>query len=114
MRKSQEFIIKGMNRDLSLSKFSPELAYENMNLRITVLNSNTLLSVTNEKGNTRVSISGDSIEGECIGRCVLGKYLVLFTVSGNVSRIYRLNVGDSESFESLLLYSGDLGFDTSY
>lgn len=49
MRKSQEFIIKGMNRDLSLSKFSPELAYENMNLRITVLNSNTLLSVTNER-----------------------------------------------------------------
>lgn len=114
MRKSQEFIIKGMNRDLSLSKFSPELAYENMNLRITVLNSNTLLSVTNEKGNTRVSISGDSIEGECIGRCVLGKYLVLFTVSGNVSRIYRLNVSDSESFESLLLYSGDLGFDRSH
>lgn len=114
MRKSQEFIIKGMNRDLSLSKFSPELAYENMNLRITALNSNTLLSVTNEKGNTRVSISGDSIEGECIGRCVLGKYLVLFTVSGNVSRIYRLNVSDSESFESLLLYNGDLGFDRSH
>lgn len=48
---SQEFIIKGMQRDLSVSKFNPEFAFENMNIRITARENNTLLSITNEKGN---------------------------------------------------------------
>lgn len=109
MRKAQEFIIKGMNRDLSVSKFTPEFAYENMNLRITALNGNTLLSVTNEIGNTELTISGDPLVGECIGRQVLDRYLVLFTVDGDTSRIYRL-LYDGTSFESLLLYKGNLGF----
>lgn len=48
---SQEFVVKGMQRDLSVSKFNPEFAFENMNIRITAREDNTLLSITNEKGN---------------------------------------------------------------
>lgn len=54
---SQEFIVKGMQRDLSVSKFNPEFAFENMNIRITAREDNTLLSITNEKGNKACSAS---------------------------------------------------------
>lgn len=54
---SQEFIVKGMQRDLSVSKFNPEFAFENMNIRITAREDNTLLSITNEKGNKASAIS---------------------------------------------------------
>ena len=50
MKNKADFKIKGMQRDLSVSTFNPEYAYENMNIRITPTEDNTLLSITNEKG----------------------------------------------------------------
>ena len=41
---------KGMNRDLSVSAFNPEFSFENMNLRLSTNEGNTLLSWVNEKG----------------------------------------------------------------
>ena len=43
--------IKGMQRDFSVSKASNEFAFDAMNIRLTAREGNTLLSVTNEKGN---------------------------------------------------------------
>ena len=43
------FINRGMRQDLSISKVNNEFAYHNHNIRITAINDNTLLSVTNEK-----------------------------------------------------------------
>lgn len=54
--KSSSHVIKGMQRDLTVSKFSPEYAYENMNIRITARENNTLLSVTNEKGTKEIPV----------------------------------------------------------
>lgn len=45
-----QWIVTGMQRDVSVSKFSPKHAYENYNLRLTAKEDNTLLSITNEKG----------------------------------------------------------------
>lgn len=52
--KSSSHVIKGMQRDLSVSKFNPEFAYENMNIRLTARENNTLMSVTNEKGTKEI------------------------------------------------------------
>jgi hypothetical protein len=44
-----QFANRGMNQDISVSKASNEFAFRNYNIRITAVNDNTLLSVTNEK-----------------------------------------------------------------
>lgn len=54
--KQEQHIIKGMQRDLTVSKFSPEYAFENMNIRITARENSTLMSVTNEKGTKEISV----------------------------------------------------------
>lgn len=65
--KSQLYKIKGMNKDLSYSIFNPEYSWENKNIRISTRDSNSLLGVTNEKGNLKISVNeyfrdGDTIE----------------------------------------------------
>lgn len=59
---------KGMNRDMSVSAFNPELSFENMNLRLLTNEGNTLMSWVNEKGTANIDIKNDfeywSKEGE--------------------------------------------------
>ena len=47
---------KGMVRDISISNASNEYAYENYNIRITAKNDETLLSITNERGNKPINV----------------------------------------------------------
>lgn len=110
----QEFhAIKGIQRDLTVSKFSPEYAFDAQNIRLTARDGNNLLSVTNEKGTKELilkSTSGavTSVEGTLISYNVLNEYLTLFT-TGDTDRIYRLeNKGDY--FETILLFSGNMNF----
>ena len=49
-KKLMSWKTKGMNRDLSVSAFNPEFAFENMNLRLSTNEGNTLMSWVNEKG----------------------------------------------------------------
>jgi hypothetical protein len=65
MREQAQYInIKGMNQDLSISKFNPEFIYSGYNIRInqgsTNSNSadegNNLYSITNEKGNKKINL----------------------------------------------------------
>lgn len=109
--KIQQYLIKGMQRDMSISKSSPEYSFENMNIRITARDNNTLLSLTNEKGNKEVSIP--LIQGTLIGHCVLNKYIVLFTTDNTTSRIYRIEYTGASYNEVLMIESTTLGFDTS-
>lgn len=44
-----QFTNRGMNQDISVSKATNEFAFKNHNIRITAVNDNTLLSITNEK-----------------------------------------------------------------
>ena len=48
---SQLFKIKGMQKDVTESSFSGEFSFENMNVKITSIDNNTLLAVSTEKGN---------------------------------------------------------------
>ena len=53
---------KGMNRDLSVSKAGESSAYENHNIRVVATDHDTLLSVTNERGNKVVVLEGLSAD----------------------------------------------------
>lgn len=49
--KRTQLVPRGMQQDLSISKFNPEFSYENRNIRITAREDSSLLSITNERGN---------------------------------------------------------------
>lgn len=110
--------IKGMQKDISVSKASNEFAFDALNIRLTAREGNTLLSVTNEKGNKEVPIydlnNSVIIEGIVIGKEIINNYLVLFTTSKartiNKDRIYRLEK-KLDKFDCVELYKGDLNFD---
>ena len=135
------FTIKGMTRDLAVSKFSPELAYENQNLRIIATEENTSYGLVNEKG---TSAAGQVVEGIPIGQEIINDSLILFTTSGEGDRavtlygieggtptlptlsgvlniqnsefsgdhIYKFKIGQNNSLQKIWEYSGDLGFDS--
>jgi len=118
MIKDITFMVKGMQRDLSISKFNSDYAYEMMNMRLTARENNTLLSVTNEKGTSELVLRDSSnnpitITGNYVGHCVLNEYIVLFTTdnAGN-DKIYRF-LYKNTYLEGLLLFSGNLSFNTS-
>ena len=77
-RKQFTLINRGMNRDLSVSKTGESSAYENVNIRVTARENDTLLSVTNERGNVPVNLDG-SILGVLLGWNVLNNHIILFT-----------------------------------
>lgn len=114
--------IKGMQRDLTISKFSPEFAFDCQNIRITARDNNTLLSVTNERGTSLIQLKDTNNEdytivGTVIGFCVLNTYLVLFTTNSSNSaqsdNIYRLEPKGTY-FEVVRLFIGDLNFDINH
>jgi hypothetical protein len=98
MNKSIVFNIKGMNRDLSVSKFNPEYSYENKNLRLTPLGENTLGSLVNEKGNKLMDIEGlgNNIIGVPIGQAVLGNNLIIFT-HNSIDSYYIPDINHAET-----------------
>ena len=81
MQKNVSFKVKGMQRDLSVSAFNSEYAYENKNVRIMPTNESTLLSLINERGNKESNIVGigDYIQGIPIGQSLINNELVVFT-----------------------------------
>ena len=112
-----------MTRDLSISKANNELAYENFNVRIIARDHDTLLSVTNERGNKEIELKGQSSEtapitlkGTLIGHSVLNNYMVLFTHEEDtkIDHIYRIEYVDEENWRSLSLFDGNLGFDSKH
>ena len=121
--KSSTHIIKGMMQDSSPSKASPEYAVDAQNIRITARENTSLLSVVNEKGNSKVPLknkdgSEASTTGTYIGSAVLNQYFVLFThVSDTVDNIYRLekmkDSSNKEYFELVLLFTGNLNLSPS-
>ena len=118
MIKQEAHAIKGIQRDLTVSKFNSEFAFDAQNIRITARDHNTLLSITNEKGNKEIILKDKNnsvvtLQGTMIGYNVLNNYLTLFTTDNTIDRIYRLERKGSY-FECTTLYTGSLNFNTSY
>lgn len=101
--KATSHVIQGMQKDTSKSKLSKEFAFDAKNIRITAREDNTLLTITNEKGNKQLK----SVLGYYLGHCVLNNQLVLFTTVGEGKDFIFLY--DSE-FNRTTLYSGNLNF----
>ena len=113
-----QFANRGMNQDISVSKASNEFAFRNYNIRITAVNDNTLLSVTNEKLPLKIdtTIQGypaNTIEGSYLGHAILNDTLVLFTHSDRQDWIWKFEYKDDE-LNGKLLYEGQLGFDLNH
>lgn len=56
--KAANYVIRGMQMDLAASRFSPEFAFKNMNMRITPIKNSTMSSLTNERGTEYNVIKG--------------------------------------------------------
>ena len=127
-QKAFTLLNKGMNRDLSISKAGESSAYENHNIRILARDHDTLLSVTNERGNKDISLGVDAnFNGDLVGWNVLNNHIILFTHSSTdgKDRIYRVDYendafymyGTYDSNGNFLgqaknkeLFAGNLGF----
>lgn len=117
MQKQLQWKVKGMQRDLSVSAFNSEYAYENKNIRIMPTDESTLFSIINEKGNLEADINGiDSIKGIPIGQCLINDELVLFTTDGEdinkKDSIYKLWF-ENNVLNGKLLFEGDLGLNSN-
>lgn len=97
MQKQISFKTKGMQRDMSVSAFNSEYAYENKNVRVMPTDESTLLSLINEKGNKKSSIAGigDYIKGTPIGQALVNNELVVFT-AGDKSFLNITNISAQE------------------
>lgn len=115
-----------MQRDLSVSAFNSEYAYENKNIRVMPTDENTLLSIVNEKGTKPITIEGigETIEGTVIGQAVIDNELILFTTKESIDRIYKIWY-EEDKFKGEQLYPNidlseeellktSLGFDSKY
>ena len=112
MKKQSQFIIQGMNRDLSESVYNSKYAYENRNIRITPTNNNTMFSITNEKGNSKIPMdTGEGyFYGTPIGYSVLNNNLIVFSTVNDLNQyIYKYTYNNDNSWSSQILFSGNLG-----
>lgn len=114
MKKQQEFNVKGITRDISVSKSDGKYAFDIKNMRITAQEGDTLLSLVNEKGNKEYNIifPEDTVfKGDIIGYCALNTYIVIFTHNANCDCIYRLELAsDKNTLNGVCLYEGNLEF----
>ena len=136
--KKVSVINKGMVQDVSVSKSSQEFAFENHNIRIITNDDHTSMSITNIQGPRREKFI--SLKGVVIGKCILDRYVVIFThavpteeqsVYGygytknqttikndpTPDRIYRLDLqteGGKEKFVCRTLFEGNLNFDEEH
>ena len=104
--KATSHVIQGMQKDTSKSKLSKEFAFDAKNIRITAREDNTLLTITNEKGNKKIKF----LFGFYLGHCVLNNQLILFTTipKAEINKDH-IFLYDSE-FNQTTLYSGNLNF----
>lgn len=114
--------VKGMNKDINISKFSNEHSRDNYNISISKSNNGDMFSFSNEKGTKKLSLKSkdglsqiDNIQGIVIGTCVIDKYLVVFSTK-NLNRedspigdyIYKIYKEDDFIYEKL--FDGNLNF----
>lgn len=116
MQKKVSFKIKGMQRDLSVSAFNNEYAYENKNIRIMPTDENTLFSIINERGTKKSSISGvgDTIIGTPIGQQLINDELVIFTAGDENAKYVNItpNVSEVSDITSSIL-TADIDIDSN-
>ena len=110
-RKRSVHIPKGMTKDVSDSKLGSEYYIDALNIRLTAQDDNTLMSITNAKGNKQITLDS-AILGSYLGHAVLNSYIVIFTVNDSTGYIYRIDT--ENNYHTVLLAYGPFGFDTDH
>ena len=86
-------VFQGMRQDNPPIRQNTNFLWDAYNIRLTNRGDNSLLNVSNEKGNRELL----TLEGRYVGHCIVGDYLVVFTVSRNrvnknyYTSIYRID-----------------------
>lgn len=114
MEKNDFHIFSGLQRDLSISKQKPEFLWDAYNIRLTAMEGNTQMSITNEKG--PLEIPNCQFIGTYLGHCVLDNYVILFTHStgGQPDYIYKIIKEDADTFTISTLFNGNANFDDQH
>ena len=112
--KQDMHVFQGMRRDNHPIRQETKFLWEAHNIRFTARDDNTLLSMTNEKGTDQ---KDPVIKGQYVGHCVLGEYLVVFTMDNSeVNHIYRIcrtsKVDDQWSTSEI--YKGNLNMEPTH
>lgn len=124
MQQELHFQICGISQDLAYQLFNPKYAFECKNIRINTTDENSLLSLSNEKGNYRSSDvfvdDEDNRDIRIIGVGQFTEYCVIFAtdVGENDYTTGRdlifLIEGTGTSGTQSLVYQGSLGFDSEH
>lgn len=106
MMREENHVFQGMRRDNHEIKQDAKFLWDAHNIRLTNREESTFLSITNEKG---TSSSRVSLEGDYVGHCVLGEYLIVFTTkypneTTAENYIYRIKKDSSNSYLNTILF----------
>ena len=102
MMKEENHIFQGLRRDNHQIKQDSKFLWNAHNIRLTNRDDNTLLSITNERGTLD---TGVSLNGNYVGHCTVGRFLVVFTDEGKDGScyIYRIEKG-GDKFKTIILF----------
>lgn len=104
---SDDHVFTGMKRDMHPIRQDAQFMWNAFNIRITRMDNNTQLSITNEKSPKEVGFMNLSY----IGHCVLGKYLVMFMHDETTGQDSIIRCTEENgSIDQKLLFLGNLGF----
>ena len=103
-------LFSGISQDTSPANQPEGFLWEAHNVRIVDQEEHSSLSIVNEKGTTNTNVT---YQGQYVGHCVVGKYLVVFTtltyyedqVEYTTSFIYRTHIDEYGQYISVLLVS---------
>ena len=86
-------IFQGMRQDNPPTRQNAQFLWDAYNIRLTNRGDNSLLNVSNEKGNKELL----TLDGKYVGYCIVGDYLTVFTVTRDdrfrkyYTNIYRID-----------------------
>ena len=103
MMKEDNHVFHGMRRGNHQISQKGEFLWDARNIRLTNRGESTLFSITNEVGTSDKLLT---LNGEYVGHCVLGIYLVVFTADDKSCYIYRINK-EGSSYKTIILFQGD-------
>lgn len=119
MNKQETHVVTGMSRDMSVTRFNPNLVVDARNIRITTRDDKaTLLVVTNEKGPKEIELSGGNIIGIALGYAVIDNSVIIFTTDEDDTVVYdyifKVDFVNENSVVVNKLFKGQLGFSVDY
>lgn len=108
-------IFTGMQSDISISKHPENYLYDAQNIRINLNQEGNMLSIVNERGPL---LSYISVNGNYLGHCLIGKYLVVFS-TGDYDYITKIDLSKlkedyTDTSAAKLRFKGILHFDTDH